>query len=55
MKTLFRHRSYLRRLSPAQRRNWLEQKRRLSPRVPIGTVAALPDAVRRSYAYINLV
>ncbi|WP_448167710.1 hypothetical protein [Burkholderia ambifaria] len=53
METLFRHRSYLRRLTPAQRRSWFEQRKRLTPRVPIGT-AVLPKSVRRQFAYIKL-
>lgn len=53
MKSLFSHRSYLRCLSHAQRRSWVEQRKRLTPRVPIGT-AVIPRAVARQYAYIRL-
>ena len=48
--SLMHHRRYLRALSAAQRRSWFEQRKRLTPRVPIGS-AWLPDRVRRSYAY----
>jgi hypothetical protein len=47
---LMRHRSYLRALTAAQRRSWFEQRKRLAPRVPIGS-AWLPERVRRSYSY----
>jgi hypothetical protein len=47
---LMRHRPYLRALSPAQRRSWWEQRKRLRARVSIGT-AWLPLQVRRSYTY----
>lgn len=47
---LMRHRHYLRALTPAQRRSWLQQRKRLAPRVSIGS-AWLPNRVRRSYAY----
>jgi len=48
--SLMRHRSWLRALTPAQRRRWLEQRKRLTPRVPIGS-AWLPQPLRRSYVY----
>jgi hypothetical protein len=48
---MFKHRSYLRRLSKAQRRSWFEQRKRLTPRVPIGT---MPRNVARQYAYVSL-
>lgn len=47
---LMRHRSYLRALTPRQRRTWWEQRKRLKARVVIGA-AWLPEQVRRSYAY----
>jgi len=53
MDKLFHLRSYLRVLTPAQRRSWFEQRKRLTPRVPIGT-AVLPRSVHRSFAYIKL-
>lgn len=53
MRTLFSHRVYLRCLNKAQRRSWFEQRKRLKPRVPIGT-AVIPRAVKRQYAYISL-
>lgn len=53
MKSIFSHRSYLRCLSPAQRRSWFEQRKRLTPRVPIGT-KLIPHAVRRQFVYISL-
>jgi hypothetical protein len=53
MKSLFSHRSYLRCLTAAQRRSWFEQRKRLTPRVPIGT-AVIPRSVRRQFAYITL-
>ncbi|WP_179298385.1 hypothetical protein [Burkholderia ubonensis] len=53
MNKIFRHRSFLRGLTAAQRRRWFEQHKRLKPRVPIGT-AVLPAAVRRSFVYIKL-
>ena len=49
---LMHHRGYLRALTAAQRRSWLEQRKRLTPRVPIGG-AWLPDRVRRPYSYAN--
>jgi hypothetical protein len=52
MKTLLKQRSYLRGLTPEQRRKWFEQKKRLTPRVVIGK--GLPRSVLRSYAYISL-
>jgi len=48
--SLMRHRGYLRALTPAQRRRWLEQRQRLTPRVSISS-AWLPKALRRSYIY----
>jgi len=48
--SLMHHRRYLRALSADQRRSWFEQRRRLTPRVPIGS-AWVPERVRRSYAY----
>jgi hypothetical protein len=48
--SLMHHRRYLRALTAGQRRSWFEQRKRLTPRVPIGS-AWLPDRVRRSYAY----
>ncbi|WP_423396061.1 hypothetical protein [Burkholderia sp. LMG 21824] len=53
MEKLFRHRSFLRALTPAQRRSWYEQRKRLTPRVPIGT-AVIPRSIRRQFAYIKL-
>ncbi|KVT60628.1 hypothetical protein WK55_09795 [Burkholderia ubonensis] len=53
MNKIFRHRSFLRGLTAAQRRRWFEQHKRLKPRVPIGT-AVLPASVRRSFVYIKL-
>jgi hypothetical protein len=47
---LMRHRGYLRALTPAQRRSWLEQRQRLTPRVAISS-AWLPKELRRTYAY----
>ena len=47
---MMRHRSYLRALTPRQRRAWWEQKKRLSLRVTIGA-AWVPHQVRRSYTY----
>ncbi|HTP74594.1 MAG TPA: hypothetical protein VML58_20465 [Burkholderiaceae bacterium] len=47
---LMRHRGYLRALTPAQRRLWVEQRRRLTLRVAISS-AWLPTEVRRSYVY----
>jgi hypothetical protein len=49
---LLRHRSYLRALTPQQRRTWWEQRKRLKARVSIGA-AWLPAHVRRSYAYVQ--
>jgi hypothetical protein len=49
---LMRHRSYLRALTPQQRRAWWEQRKRLKARVGIGS-AWLPAQVRRSYAYAH--
>jgi hypothetical protein len=49
---LMHHRGYLRALTPAQRRSWFEQRKRLMPRVPIGS-SWVPDRVRRSYTYAN--
>jgi hypothetical protein len=48
--SLMRHRRYLRALTAAQRSRWFEQRKRLTPRVPIGS-AWLPDRVWRSYSY----
>lgn len=48
--TLMPQRRYLRALTAAQRRSWYEQRKRLTPRVPIGS-AWVPDRVRRSFAY----
>jgi hypothetical protein len=53
VRALFSHRSYLRCLSKAQRRSWFEQRKRLTPRVPIGT-AVIPNAIARQYAYVRL-
>jgi hypothetical protein len=53
MRSLFSLRSYLRCLSKSNRRKWFEQRKRLSPRVPIGT-AVVPRNVTRQYAYIRL-
>lgn len=53
MKSLFFHRPYLRCLNKAQRRSWVEQRKRLTPRAPIGT-AVIPASVRRQYAYVVL-
>jgi hypothetical protein len=50
---MFKHRSYLRCLSKAQRRSWYEQRKRLTPRVPIGN-AVIPHNVARSFAYVSL-
>jgi len=50
--SLMRHRRYLRARTPVQRRSWFEQRRRLTPRVPIGS-AWVPDRVRRSYTYAS--
>jgi len=47
---LMRHRSYLRVLTSAQRRVWWEQRKRLTPRVQIGS-AWLPQQLRRSFVY----
>ena len=49
---LMRHRGYLRALTAPQRRSWFEQRRRLTPRVPISS-AWVPDRVRRSYTYAS--
>lgn len=45
------HRSYLRALSPHNRRAWAEQRARLTPRVPIGN-AWVPHFISRQYAYV---
>lgn len=45
------HRSYLRALSPRNRRVWAEQRARLSPRVPISS-AWVPSFISRQYAYV---
>lgn len=50
--SLMHHRRYLRALTAAQRRSWYEQRKRLTPRVPIG-IAWVPERVRRSYAYAS--
>jgi hypothetical protein len=50
--SVMQHRCYLRRLTGAQRRRWFEQRKRLTPRVSIGS-AWLPDRVRRSFAYTS--
>jgi hypothetical protein len=50
--SLMHQRGYLRALTAAQRRSWFEQRKRLTPRVPIGS-AWLPDRVRRSFAYTS--
>ena len=44
--SLMHHRRYLRALTAAQRRHWFEQRKRLAPRVRIGS-AWLPEHVRR--------
>jgi hypothetical protein len=46
-------RAYLRCLSPAQRRAWVAQRRRLTPRVAIGS-AHVPHRVARSFVYIKV-
>ena len=53
MRNLLSHRAYLRCLSPAQRRAWFEQRKRLKPRVPIGT-AVIPRSIKRQYTYVQL-
>ena len=53
MKSLLRHRSYLRKLTPAQRRAWFTQWRTARPRVMIGS-AYLPPTVAKSFAYVTL-
>lgn len=45
------HRSYLRVLSPRNRRAWAEQRARLTPRVPI-SIAWVPRSISRQYVYI---
>ena len=40
-------------LSASQRRKWFEQKKRLRPKVPIGT-AVIPESIKRQYAYLRL-
>jgi len=49
---LMRHRSYLRALTSSQRRSWLEQRKRLIPRVSIGS-AWIAENVRRSFVYTH--
>lgn len=53
MRNLLSHRPWLRCLTRAQRRAWFEQRKRLRPRVPIGT-AVLPAGIKRQYAYVTL-
>lgn len=50
MRDLLKQRSYLRALSPANRRKWFEQRKRLTPKVKIGTLYR--DA--RQFAYVHL-
>ncbi|WP_124646276.1 hypothetical protein [Burkholderia sp. Bp8990] len=47
-----RHRPYLRALSPRNRRQWAEQRARLSPRIAISS-SFVPLAISRQYAYID--
>jgi hypothetical protein len=52
MRNILRHRSYLRHLTPNQRRSWFEQWKVLRPRVKIGS-SYVPYSVQRSFAYIK--
>jgi hypothetical protein len=51
--SIFSYRKHLRFLSQTQRRNWWDQKKRLTPRVVIGG-AYVPPNVTREFAYVKV-
>jgi hypothetical protein len=51
--SIFSYRKHLRFLSQSQRRNWWDQKKRLTPRVVIGA-AYVPPNVSREFAYVKV-
>jgi hypothetical protein len=51
--SIFSYRKHLRFLSQAQRRRWWDQKKRLTPRVVVGS-AYVPPNVTREFAYVKV-
>jgi hypothetical protein len=52
--SMFAYRKHLRFLTPAQRRRWWDQRKRLTPRVHISG-SYLPPHITREFAYVKVV